>query len=104
MPYKHYSAEVISGVLDGVITAGDEESSDYPAENTMKRWFRWLAENELRIEGYLKSFGTQLPGFTEELLNSGAALLQKLRSSVLSWLEIILRFIYNAGGFLVPCC
>ena len=102
-PYKQYSAEIISGALDGVITLEDEDAADYPAENTHKRWRRWLEINELRIDGYLKSFGSRLPGFTEELLNSGAALLQRLRSSTPEWLEIILRFIYNAGGFLVPC-
>ena len=38
VPYKHYTAEVISGVLDGQITPYDEDSADYPCEMTMHRW------------------------------------------------------------------
>ena len=102
VPYKHYAAEVISGVLDGIITPGDADSEDYPCETTMRRWHDWLTANSLRIDGYLKSIGSRLPGFTEELLKSGEPLLLKLRSTCARWLETILRFIYNAGGFLVP--
>lgn len=57
--------------------------------------------NQLRIDGYLKSIGYCLLGFSEELLNSGMSLLTELRSSIPEWLETILRFIYNSGGFLV---
>ena len=30
-PYKHYETEVISGVLDGVVTVDDLDSEDYPS-------------------------------------------------------------------------
>ena len=33
---------------------------------------------------------------------SGVPLLEMLRSSLYNWLETILRFIYDSGGFLVP--
>ena len=56
----------------------------------------------LRIDGYLRSVGHRLPGFTEKLLISGAPLLEILRSSMYNWLETILEFIYDSGGFLVP--
>ena len=101
-PYKHYAAEVISGVLDGIITPDDLDSEVYPCEDTMVRWHHWMMANELRIDGYLKSTGSRLPGFSDELLKSDRPLLQELRSSSAGWLETILRFIYNAGGFLVP--
>ena len=100
VPYKQYAAEVISGALDGYVTSCDEDSSDYPCESTMHRWHHWMILNTLRIDGYLKSFGYRLPGFSEELLKSGVSLLERLRSSEPGWLEIILRFIYNSGGFL----
>lgn len=101
-PYKQYATEVISGVLDDVITPEDEDSANYPCEATMHRWHHWLMVNRLRIEGYLKSIGYRLLGFGEELLKSGMPLLENLRSSTLEWLETILRFLYNSGGFLIP--
>lgn len=101
-PYKHYATEIISGVLDRAITPMDEDSSDYPCEATMSRWEHWLNVNRLRIDGYLKSIGCRLPGFSEELLNSGMSLLAKLRSSCQEWLEVLLRVLYNSGGFLIP--
>lgn len=100
-PFKHYATEVISGVLDGIVTPEDTDSADYPCEVTMHRWHHWLMVNHLRIEGYLKSVGYRLLAFSAELLNTGMPLLEKLRSSNERWLETILRFIYNSGGFLV---
>ncbi|MGF7146337.1 hypothetical protein HNQ56_004804 [Anaerotaenia torta] len=81
VPYKHYSAEVISGVLDGFVTKEDEDTEDYPCEMTIHRWHHWMVANTMRIDGYLKSIGYQMLGFTEELLKSGVSLLQELRSS-----------------------
>lgn len=100
-PFKQYSTEIIAGVLDGIVTSEDDESVDYPCEETMSRWQHWLMVNQLRIDGYLKSIGYRLLGFSEELLISGMSLLAELRSSTPEWLETILRFIYNSGGFLV---
>ena len=62
----------------------------------------WLETNRLRIDGYLKSAGYRLLGFSTELLESRVSLLDKLRSSRPEWLETLLRFLYNSGGFLVP--
>jgi len=100
VPYKHYSAEVISGVLDGFVTNEDEDTEDYPCEMTIHRWHHWMMANTMRIDGYLKSIGYQMLGFTEELLKSSVSLLYQLRSSHERWFEIILRFIYNSGGYL----
>lgn len=102
MPYKHYATEVISGVLDEVITPDDTEAEDYPCETTMYRWKLWLALNYLRMDGYLKSIGNRLLGMGEGLLSSLVPLLDQLRHSNPCWLEAILRMIYNSGGFLVP--
>ena len=102
VPYKHYASEVISGVLDGIISPDDEDSADFPCEMTIRRWHCWLEANRLRIDGYLKSAGYRLLGFSTELLGSRVPLLDKLRSSQPEWLETLLRFLYNSGGFLVP--
>lgn len=103
-PFKHYGTSVISRVIDGKLTHDILSCEDYPTDQTMIRWILWFELNKTRIEGYLKSFGSALPGFTEELLYSGAGLLQKLRSSKrgIGWLETSLELIYNNGGFLVP--
>ena len=70
VPYKHYASEVISGVLDGIVSPDDEDSADFPCEMTMRRWHCWLEANRLRIDGYLKSTGYRLLGFSTELLGS----------------------------------
>lgn len=101
-PYKHYASEVISGVLDDVISPDDTENEDYPCETTMLRWKHWLMANYLRIDGYLKSVGHRLLGLGEEFLRSNVSLLGTLRSMNGCWLEAILRMIYNSGGFLEP--
>ena len=99
-PYKHYASEVITGVLDEIITPDDADTEDYPCEATMHRWKHWLMVNYLRMEGYLKSIGHHLLGLEKGLLVSTVSLLEKLRSSNERWLEAILRMIYNSGGFL----
>ena len=100
--FKHYSAEVISGVLDGIIRPDDADAEDHPCEDTMKRWHHWFMANELRIDGTLKSVGCRDLGFDEVLLRSGISLLERLRQTSARWLETIHTFIYNSGGYLVP--
>lgn len=102
VPYKHYASEVISGVLDNVVSPDDTDTEDYPCESTMLRWKHWLMMNHLRIDGYLKSIGHRILGFHQGLLESRISLLEKIRLSNEWWLEAILRMIYNSGGFLVP--
>ena len=102
VPYKHYASEVISGVLDEIITPDDKDAEDYPCETTMLRWNHWLMANYLRMEGYLRSIGHRLLGLGEELLTSGVSLLEKVRTTNGCWLEAVLRMIYNSGGFLEP--
>lgn len=98
-PYKHYAAEVIEDVVDGIVDADDPETEDYPCEATMKRWHEWVRRNVLHIDGSLKSVGYRMLGFGERLLKSGASLLSELRNAGAGWLGIINRIIYNSGGF-----
>ncbi len=37
-PYKHYEAEIIIGVVEGLITEESYGFEDYPCEMTMTRW------------------------------------------------------------------
>ncbi|MEY8515374.1 DUF6431 domain-containing protein [Lachnospiraceae bacterium 29-84] len=41
-PYKQYEAEIIEGVLEGIITPNTIGYEDYPCEATMLRWLRTL--------------------------------------------------------------
>ena len=90
--YYLYSniTEVISGVLDGVVQPEDLDSEDYPS-----------CENLERINGYLRTIREFLLGYNEERIFPGS-LLDFFRNQYQNWLEIILRQIYNSGGFLVP--
>lgn len=38
LPYKHYSKDIIEGVVEGLITERTYGFEDYPCEMTMKRW------------------------------------------------------------------
>ena len=53
LPYKQYEAELIKGVLEGLITAETLGYEDYPCEMTM---LRWLA-NRIELAAIL-SFST----------------------------------------------
>lgn len=102
VPYKHYGNEVIENVLDEVSTPEDSSTEDYPCEATMHRWKHWLLANSFRIEGTLRSVGTTLLGFSNELLKSKVSLLRELRELGGDWLGVILRLIYNTGHRLCP--
>ena len=45
VPHKHYEAEVISGVLDRIVTSEDADSEDSPSLLTMLRWLQWFRMN-----------------------------------------------------------
>ena len=44
IPYKQYEAEVIFGVLEGLITCETLGFEDYPCEMTMLRWLSQKAQ------------------------------------------------------------
>ncbi len=100
VPYKHYEAAVISGVLEGAITPDDEDSEDYPCEQTMKRWHEWFKANTPNIEGSMRRAGNSHLDMGEELLSSPGSIISKMREKYENWLERILKVIYNSGGSL----
>ena len=99
-PYKHFELDIITGVLDALITPDTEGCEDHPCESTMHQWHHWFMMNRNTVEGTLRSKGYQLLGFTEELLTASVSLLNQLREDTCDWLRIVLRFIYNSGAFL----
>lgn len=46
LPYKQYEAEIIRGVIEGLITCETYGFEDYPCEMTM---IRWRASQELQL-------------------------------------------------------
>ena len=43
LPYKHYTKDIIEGVVDGLITEWTVGFEDYPADATRKRWIAEFA-------------------------------------------------------------
>ena len=95
VPHKHYDTEVISGVIEGIVTADDLDSEDRPCAMTMHRWIRWFLENRSNMEGLLRHAfrraAKSLP------VSENGSLLDFVREHTSFWLETILRFIYNSG-------
>ena len=85
VPNKHYAAEIIENVVDGVSTPDDLSTENYPCERTMQRWKDWIRENIQQIDGYLKSICSRVSASGYELLNVGDSLLRKLRNDGAGW-------------------
>lgn len=100
LPYKHYGAEVISGVIDGIVTPDDHDSEDYPSISTMLSWLRWFRLNLANMEGYLRNTGYSILKLGEDFLFSDQSLLETVRKRYFNWLEKTIRIIYNSGGSL----
>lgn len=100
LPYKHYEAEVISGVLDEIVTPEDADSEDYPSLSTMRYWLHWFQMNLANMEGYLRNAGYIILSLGNDVLFSDPSLLNQVRKKYQDWLEKIIRIIYNSGGFL----
>ena len=100
LPYKHYETEVVSGVLDGIVKPEDQDSEDYPSVSTMQYWLLWFQQNLANIEGFLRNAGYRYLGLGKDILFSDQSLLRTVRNNYLNWLEMIIRIIYNSGGFL----
>ena len=94
-PYKHYRTEVIEDVVDEVCTPEDPQTQDYPCEKTMDRWKSWISGNQTQIDGALKSLGSRIFEFDEELLSSEESLMDELRQNGAGWLAVINQVMYN---------
>lgn len=97
--FKHYSAETIEDVLDGVIS--EEDGLEQPCENTMKHWRWWFAHNRIQMEGQIRSAGHGLLDLGDRFLKTGISLLEGIRKRISpGWLGTVCRIIYNSGGVL----
>lgn len=101
VPYKHYEAEVIAGVLDKIVCPTDLDSEDYPSFSTMLRWMRWFTGNLERIEEYLQRIAYRHLVCENKFFFSKVSLLNEIREKQQNWMEYMLCLIYNSGGFLI---
>lgn len=100
-PFKHYCSEVIQDVLDEVVDESSPEDAEGPSPMTMKEWRLWFRNNVLRMEGFAKTALQNIVGSLEKIPGNGESLLSYYRDHTDRWLAIMLRYVYNSGGFLV---
>ena len=55
VPYKQYREETVSGVLDGTVSPGEEDSENYPSEQTMVCWHHCFMAYRLISGGQVKA-------------------------------------------------
>lgn len=102
-PYKHYDAELIEDVIDGVISSDDPGTENYPCAGTMALWKEWAEKNKTNIDGQIRSIGYRLLDFGIELLTSVISIMDELRQKISpGWLKVVTRVIYNTGGWITP--
>lgn len=103
--FKHFATEVIEDTCDEVVIPEDPESPDFiesPSPRTVAGWKEWVRHNTPNINGYLRTAGYSILGFSVQFLKSGVSLLDELRKDGGGWLAAIQQIIYNSGGFLEP--
>ncbi len=89
VPQKHYTAEVIENVVDEVSTEEDKSTEDYPRQDTMRRWKRWIAFCGTQIGG-LRSIGDRLLDLGSNILEASDSMLRALRMDGAGWMGICL--------------
>lgn len=72
--FKHYKAEIISGIAGGIVTPDDLDSENYPCAGTICLWLRWFQINLERMEGYLRATAYELSDFDLKILFSKVSL------------------------------
>lgn len=98
--FKHYSAETIEDVEDGVIS--EEDGCDHPSDNTMRHWRWWFEFNKDHIESQLRSAVYRFLDQGYGLLKSMDSLLDEIRNRISpGWLGTSCRIINNSGGYIM---
>ncbi len=99
LPYKHYESEIISGVIDEIVTPDDLDSENYPSAETMLLWLAWFTRNLQNIEGLLQRAARSILAVDQwSDVSAQDSLLETIRQRSPNWLERIIRIIYNSGG------
>jgi hypothetical protein len=91
LPYKHYLAEVIEEVLDGV-----EPEPTGPETSTQVRWRSWFLWTKAILEAVLVSIQIRELGLLQKLLGDETPLAGRRRKGG-CWLADSMRQSINAG-------
>lgn len=102
VPYKHYVSDLIADVVDEVIVPEDPMNEELPCDTTMRRWMHWFMANQLRIEGYCRSVTSRFLNGGEKAFDPSVSPFENIRNTEGRWLAVVLRMVYNSGGFLMP--
>lgn len=102
VPYKHYAAEVIENVVDEIVTSASRIAEDYPGEETMKRWKRWIQRNIHHLETCLNQILSEHQSVaflkaSKYLKSIHYVSLELLRQEGAGWLSAITGIIYRCG-------
>ena len=99
VPHRHYEADLIETVIDGLAGEEDIALADGPSPITVKRWKEWGRQLATEAEGKLRSAAYRILDLSEQFLRSGSSLLEELKERLTEgWLPVTLRVIYNTGG------
>lgn len=97
VPGKQYAAEVISGVIDNVVTPDDEDSENYPCDITMRRWVRWFEYNLSTVRELLETDDPGGEGVSEMLRKRIFSIPEQDFECYGAWFEELLGCVYNSG-------
>lgn len=105
--FKHFAVEVIEDTADDIVIPEDpsnpgKDCIESPSLRTVAGWKEWIRQNTPYIEGWLRSVGHSILGFSEQFLKAGISLLDELRKEGGGWLAAVQHIIYNSGGLLEP--
>lgn len=99
LPYKHYEADIIEGVVDGIINEENLCNKAYPCESTLRRWRLWAEELLRNIEGQLRSVAYRVYDLSYEFLKAEGSLLEELKRRIgLGWLTAAVRIYIDTGS------
>lgn len=99
LPYKHYEAELIEDVVDGVIRDADLDEYDYPCEATVKRWKDWMDEMVTYAEGQIRAAAHRILDLPDRFLAETESLLDKIQEKIpQGWLKAITGILINTSG------
>ena len=98
LPYKHYDAELIEAVIDGVASEEDEALEEGPSPVTMKRWQEWWERLRAEAEGRIRSAAYRILDLSEQFLGSRESLLERIKERIVEgWLAATMKVMCNSG-------
>lgn len=94
IPYKHYRADIIEGVLEDIIHDSDPDSDKYPSTSTMDKWILWF---KAFIKAAVRFLNTYKPIYQYGTLDGLKSEIQMLKNQALVrhmyWLPTVTRIL-----------